>query len=54
MSKANEPPKKPICINGISSNLCSSIRGKECPCAEYERKLKEYNTHIAELEKTEK
>lgn len=40
--------KKPICINGISPNLCSSIRKnsnmKECECLIY-------NAHIASLRK---
>lgn len=35
-----EKKQKPICINGISSNLCSSIQGKDCPCLIHEKWLK--------------
>jgi hypothetical protein len=29
--------EKPICINGISSGLCSSIKGKDCDCELYKK-----------------
>lgn len=30
--------RKPVCIKGISPNLCSSIMGKDCPCMIYQKR----------------
>lgn len=35
--------EKPICINGISPNLCSHIQGTDCKCKRYEQSIKNAN-----------